>query len=50
MALAQLDAAFMTKRYTDLDQSSLRMTRHFEWAPERVFDAWLDQRIASKWP
>jgi uncharacterized protein YndB with AHSA1/START domain len=27
----------------------LRMTRRFDAAPERVFDAWLDPRVASKW-
>lgn len=27
----------------------LRMTRRFDAAPERVFDAWLDPQMASKW-
>ncbi len=27
----------------------LRVTRHFDASPERVFDAWLDPQTARKW-
>jgi uncharacterized protein YndB with AHSA1/START domain len=28
---------------------TLRVTRHFEAAPERLFDAWTDPRLAQGW-
>ena len=28
----------------------VRVSRRFDVAPERVFDAWLDPRSAGKWP
>ena len=28
---------------------TLRITRYFDAPPERVFDAWLDPKLASKW-
>jgi len=27
----------------------IRITRHFDASPERVFDAWLDPQTASRW-
>lgn len=30
-------------------EHTLRMTRHFDASPERVFDAWLDPQTAGKW-
>jgi uncharacterized protein YndB with AHSA1/START domain len=29
--------------------TTLRMSRRFDASPERVFDAWLDPKVAAKW-
>ena len=31
-------------------RTSISLTHHFNASPERVFDAWLDPEIASRWP
>ncbi|MGH9720705.1 MAG: SRPBCC family protein [Bryobacteraceae bacterium] len=30
-------------------QVNVRVTRHFDASPERVFDAWLDPEMIGKW-
>jgi uncharacterized protein YndB with AHSA1/START domain len=34
---------------TDVVLQTLRLTRRFEASPERVFDAWLDPKVAARW-
>jgi uncharacterized protein YndB with AHSA1/START domain len=34
---------------SDVSSTTLKMTRRFDVAPERVFDAWLNPDMMRKW-